>query len=318
MGKYKIVITDNLFENCDIEKDILSSIDAEIEIYRNLNKDELLIAVKDADALLVNMADIDDELINSMGNCKVISRYGAGFDNVDIGAAKKAGIKVTIVPDYCVYEVAEHAFALLLSFERAIANRANVVRKGGWRDSPSPIIKRINGSVLGILGYGRTGQALKKMAEGFGFSKILIHSRSLTAGSKIDDFTSAVSLETLLKESDYLSVHLPLNDETKYFFNKDSFSLMKKDSILINTSRGALINESDLYNALLNKDIRGAALDVMENEPPLEDNPILKLENILITDHRAYYSEKSLEQLKERCAANVVSVLKTGCAEYEI
>ncbi len=140
----------------------------------------------------------------------------------------------------------------------------------------------------------------------------------MTAGSKIDDFTSAVSLETLLKESDYLSVHLPLNDETKYFFNKDSFSLMKKDSILINTSRGALINESDLYNALLNKDIRGAALDVMENEPPLEDNPILKLENILITDHRAYYSEKSLEQLKERCAANVVSVLKTGCADYEI
>ncbi|MDA3811107.1 MAG: C-terminal binding protein [Spirochaetaceae bacterium] len=318
MDKCKIVITDNLFENCDIEKKILSSIDADIEIYKNLSFDELKEAVEYADALLVNMAEINSEIIKHMKNCKVISRYGVGYDNVDTIAAAEAGIKVTIIPDYCVHEVAEHAFALLLSFERNIALRAKAVKEGKWRDKPSPKIKRIHGSVLGIIGYGHTGKALKKMAEGFGFSEILIHSRGLVDGEKIDNSVYAVSLDTLLKESDYISIHLPLNEETKYFINEDSFNLMKNDSVLINTARGAIINETHLIEALKSGKIRGAAIDVMEHEPPAADNQLCTLENIIITDHRAYYSEKSLESLKEKCAVNALSVLKYGSAEFMV
>ena len=318
MGKYKIVITDNLNGNCDIEKRILSSIDADVKIYRELKGKKLIEAVETADAVLVDMAEMNDEVIRSMKNCKVISRYGAGYDNVDTSAAAEAGIKVTIIPDYCIHEVAEHAFALLLSFERNIAQRAKAVAEGKWRDIAPPVVKRVHGSVLGIIGYGRTGQALKSMAEGFGFSRILIHSRGLTPGEKIDDSVYAVSIETLYKESDYISLHLPLNNETKYFINDDSFTMMKKDSVLINTARGAVINESHLTEALKKGIIRGAAIDVMESEPPSPENELCNLDNIIVTDHRAYYSENSLELLKEKCALNAVSVLETGSAEYMV
>lgn len=318
MGKYKIVITDNLNGNCDIEKKILSSIDADVEIYNELKGKELISAVEDADAVLVDMADMSSDVIKAMKKCKVISRYGAGYDNVDVSEASSAGIKVTIVPDYCIHEVAEHAFALLLSFERNIAQRARAVSEGRWRDIPSPRIKRIHGSVLGIVGYGRTGHALKSMAEGFGFSRILIYSRGLTPGEKIDESVYAVSLETLLKESDYISLHLPLNKETKYFINEESFRLMKEDSVLINTSRGAVVNEKHLETALSSRIIRGAAIDVMEFEPPKGNCQLAKLDNVIVTDHRAYYSENSIKQLKEKCAFNALSVLKYGSAEYEV
>lgn len=318
MGKYKIVITDNLNGNCDIEKNILSSIDADVKIYSELHGSDLINAVRDADAVLVDMAEISSDVISAMKKCKVISRYGAGFDNVDIIAAASAGIKVAIVPDYCIHEVAEHAFALLLSFERNIVLRAKAVGEGRWRDVPSPKMKRIHGSVLGIVGYGRTGQALKSMAEGFGFAKVLVHSRGLNPGDKIDESVYAVSLETLLKESDYVSLHLPLNKETKYFMNSDSFKLMKNDSVLINTARGAVVNEAHLKTALSTGQIRGAAIDVLEFEPPKGNCDLAKLDNIIITDHRAYFSEDSIELLKEKCAFNALSVLKYGSAEYEI
>jgi len=318
MEKYKIVITDNLNGNCDIEKKILSSIDADVRIYKELVGSALIEAVEDADALLVDMAEMNADVIKSMKKCKVISRYGAGYDNVDTEAAAEAGIKVTIVPDYCIHEVAEHAFALLLSFERNIAQRAKAVGEGRWRDVPSPKIKRIHGSVLGIIGYGRTGQALKSMAEGFGFSRVLVHSRGLKPGDKIDESVYAVSLETLLKESDYISLHLPLNDDTKYFINNESFEIMKDDSVLINTARGAVINETHLEKALQTGMIRGAAIDVMEHEPPKGNCNLAKLENIIVTDHRAYYSENSIELLKEKCAFNALSVLKYGSAEHEV
>ena len=318
MDKYKIVVTDNLNGNCDIEKRILSTIDADVEIYRNLKGSDLLDATEFADAVLVDMADISSEVIQNMKKCKVISRYGAGYDNVDTNAAAASGIKVTIVPDYCIHEVAEHAFALLLSYERNIAQRAKAVGEGRWRDIPTPKIKRIHGSVLGIIGYGRTGKALKSMAEGFGFSKVLVYSNGLIPGETIDNSVYAVSLENLLRESDYISIHLPLNEETRYFINKDSFQMMKDDAVLINTARGAIINEAELEEALKNKTIRGAAIDVMENEPPKGDCKIAMLDNIIVTDHRAYYSENSIESLKEKCALNVLSVLEKGFAEFEV
>jgi D-3-phosphoglycerate dehydrogenase len=318
MEKYKIVITDNLNGNCDIEKKILSSIDANVEIYKDLSGEALKKAVENADAVLVDMAIIDANVINCMKKCKVISRYGAGYDNVDVEAATGAGIKVTIIPDYCIHEVAEHAFALLLSFERNIAQRAKAVGEGKWRDIPSPKMKRIHGSVLGIIGYGRTGRALKGMAEGFGFSRVLVYSRGITPGEKIDKSVFGVSMETLLQESDYISIHLPLNEETKYFIDKSSFALMKHDAVLINTARGAVVNEAHLEEALKTKRIRGAAIDVMEHEPPGAENKLTGLSNIIVTDHRAYYSENSIELLKEKCAINALSVLRYGSAEHEV
>jgi len=318
MNKYRIVITDNLNGNCEIEKGILQSAGAEVEIYRELHGEDLCRAVEEADALLVDMADISGNVIKSMKKCKVISRYGAGYDNVDTKAAAEAGIKVTIVPDYCVHEVAEHAFALLLSFERQIAQRSAAVREGRWRDAQTPGIRRIHGSVLGIIGYGRTGLALKGMAEGFGFSRILIYSRGLEPGLKIDQSVYSVSLDQLFEQSDYISVHLPLNEETRSFIGAESFTKMKDTAVLINTSRGAIVDEKALEEALIKGEIRGAALDVLTQEPPGRGNRLASMDNVIITDHRAYYSEDSISLLKEKCARNALSVLETGSAEFEV
>ncbi|MBB6481128.1 C-terminal binding protein [Spirochaeta isovalerica] len=318
MNKYKVVVTDNLNGNCHIEKKILQSINAEVHIYKELHGEELCLAVEDADAVLVDMAEITAEVINRMKKCRVISRYGVGYDNVDVKAAFEAGIKVAIVPDYCVHEVAEHAFALLLSFERQIAQRAAAVRSGRWRDVQTPGIRRIQGSVLGIIGYGKTGLALKRMAEGFGFSRILVHSRGLEPGLEIDQSVYSVTMEELLVQSDYISIHLPLTEETRSFIDEESFKKMKNNAVLINTARGAIVDEPALKDAILKGEIRGAALDVLSHEPPGSEINLAELDKVIITDHRAYYSEDSIALLKEKCAQNVVSALKTGSPIYEV
>lgn len=313
-----MVITDNLFDDCFQEEEVFRDQDVSLEIYRHLSRKELLEKVRTADALLINMIQADREFIESLERCRIISRYGIGYDNVDIQAADEKGIPVGIVPSYCTREVAEHAAAMLLSAARRIPQRHELVRKGHWRDSPGHSLFRIHGSVLGILGYGKTGKALHEQLAGFGFSRILVHSRGLVPGTRLDNGAEAVSLETLLRQTDYLSVHLPLNDETRHMLNDERLSVMKQGSVLINTARGGVLDERALYNALTTGPIRAAALDVMEAEPPEQDNPLLRLDNVVITDHEAYYSEQSVVDLKRKTAENVLSVLKTGKPVFSV
>ena len=220
MSRYRVVITDNLFDDCQQEKDVFKDQDVDLEIYRLLSRRELLEKVRTADALMVNMVKADRELIESLEQCRIISRYGIGFDNVDIEAADEKGIAVGIIPGYCTTEVAEHASAMLLSAARRIPQRHELVRKGHWRDSPGHSLFRIRGSVLGILGYGKTGKALHQQLLGFGFSRVLVHSRGLVPGSILAHGAEAVSLDRLLSETDYLSVHLPLTEETRQILDE--------------------------------------------------------------------------------------------------
>ncbi|WP_298010309.1 C-terminal binding protein [Oceanispirochaeta sp.] len=312
MSRYKVVITDNLFDDCQQEEDVFKNQNVDLEIYRQLNRPQLLQKVRTADALLVNMVNIDRGFIQSLQHCRIISRYGIGFDNVDIQAAAEKGIPVGIIPGYCTTEVAEHAAAMLLSAARRIPQRHELVRKGHWRDSLGHSLFRIRGSVLGILGYGKTGRAIHEQLQGFGFSRILVHSRGLVPGSRLDNGAEAVSLDTLLHVSDYLTVHLPLTEETRHMLNEKRLFSMKTGSVLINTARGGVLDEKALFSALTKGPLRAAALDVLETEPPLPENPLLTLDNVVITDHEAYYSEQSVVDLKRKTAENVLSVLKTG------
>ena len=312
MNQYRIVITDNLFDDCLVEEEVLSGDQFRLESYRHLTRKELLETVRTADALMVNMAEIDRELIESLEKCRVISRYGIGYDNVDVLAASEKGIPVGIVPDYCHIEVAEHAAALLLSCARRIPQRHGLVKKGHWRDSPSHTIHRIQGSVLGILGYGHTGQALHSQISGFGFSRVLIHSRNLENGTVSAKDAQAVSLDTLISESDYLSVHIPLNNETRLLLNEERLMSMKPGSVLINTARGGILCEKGLFKALTGGPVRAAALDVFDREPPEPDNPLLSLDNVVLTDHEAYFSEQSVLDLKRKTALNVYAALTQG------
>ncbi len=318
MNRYRIVITDNLFDECAVEEEIFSEDRFILESYRHLTQEELKDVAREADALLVNMAKIDRPLIESLEKCRIISRYGIGYDNVDVKAAAEKGIPVGIVPDYCHTEVAEHAAALLLSAARRVPQRHGLVRKGHWRDSPGHTIHRIKGSTLGIFGYGHTGKAFHKQVSGFGFDRVLICSRNLTPGTALENGAQAVSLETLLCESDYLSLHIPLNDNTRQILNEKKLMSMKSGSVLINTARGGVLCEKGLYNALTRGPLRAAALDVFDREPPDPDNPLLTLDNVVLTDHEAYFSEQSVLDLKRKTAMNAYSMLTTGKAVYSV
>ncbi len=318
MERYRIVITDNLFDHSHEEEEVLSDDRFILESYRHLKPEELKKAVKGADALLVNMARIDRELIESLDKCRIISRYGIGYDNVDVKAASEKGIAVGIVPDYCVTEVAEHAAALLLSCARRVPQRHGLVKKGHWRDSPGHTIYRIRGSVMGIFGYGQTGKALLQQVKGFGFSRILVCSRSLKPGTRLENGAEVVSLDDLLTLSDYLSIHIPLNEETRGILNEQKLMSMKKGSILINTARGGVLCEKGLYNALTRGPLRAAALDVFDREPPDPDNPLLALDNVVVTDHEAYFSEQSVVDLKRKAAMNVYAALIEGSPLYQV
>ncbi len=312
MSRYRVVITDNLFDDCLVEEEVFRGAPVDLEVYRGLSRSELLEKVKTADALLVNMIRADREFISVLERCRIISRYGIGYDNVDVEAAAEKGIPVGIVPEYCTLEVAEHAAALLLSAARRIPQRHELVRKGHWRDSPGHSLYRIRGSVLGILGYGRTGQALHTQLRGFGFSRILVHSRGLAEGTRLENGAEAVSMEQLLKVSDYVSVHLPLNEETRSMLNEKRLHMMKEGAVLVNTARGGILDETGLFRALTSGPLRAAALDVLVSEPPQQDNPLLRLDNVVISDHEAYYSEQSVVDLKRKTAENVLAVLETG------
>ncbi len=318
MSRYRIVITDNLFDHTHEEEEVFSDDRFVLESYRHLKRDELLKVVKGADALLVNMARIDRELIESLDRCRIISRYGIGYDNVDVAAAAEKGIPVGIVPDYCVTEVAEHAAALLLSCARRIPQRHSLVRKGHWRDSPGHRIHRINGSNLGILGYGQTGQAMHRQVGGFGFSRILVCSRSLKPGQILENGALAVSLEELISSSDYLTIHLPLNEETRGLLGEEQLMAMKPGSVLVNTARGGLLCEKALYKALTSGPLRAAALDVFESEPPDQGNPLLSLDNVVLTDHEAYFSEQSVVDLKRKTAMNAYAALVEGAPVFQV
>jgi len=307
----RIVITDNLFPHNREESEALSPLKADLVILNSPTPAELINNCREADALLVNMSDIDREFIGSLEKCRIISRYGVGYDNVDVKAATERGIWVGTVPDYCYQEVAEHTTALLLALSRDLISRDRAVREGQWRSKPLSRLTPLRGSTLGILGYGRTGHAFHHQIRGFGFGRILLHSRNLQQGDRIGG-AEAVGFEELLTQSDYLSLHIPLDGNTRHLFDRDILFRMKKGARLINTARGGIVDEKALYEALKTGHLGGAAVDVLEKEPPEPENPLLGLDNMVFTDHEAYYSENSIASLKRKTAENVLACLTQG------
>ena len=304
----KIVITDDRFGSNDEEAAIFSHAPVELIIADCHTEEDVIEACKDADAILLNQAPMTAEVIQTLYKCKVISRYGIGYDNVDVLAAEKQGIWVTNVPGYCTEEVAEHALGLLLSCIRAIPAKDRGVRSGKW-NSNYPI-RRMTGSTLGIVGFGATGRALWERVQGFGLGQILINDTHIERKLLPGMFGKAASFEELIRESDFISLHIPLNERTRQCINREAFLCMKAHAVLINTSRGGVINEAALIEALRYGIIAGAGLDVFEREPLGKDHPFLTMDNVVLTDHSAYYSLESVSELKTRTAKNALDVLE--------
>jgi D-3-phosphoglycerate dehydrogenase len=292
----------------EIERAILSEIDPEFLLAHCNTEDGVIEAAKDADGIINQYAPITRRVIESLKKCKVIARYGVGVDNIDVEAATEHKIIVANVPDYCVDEVSTHAIALILACARGITLLDNKIREKRWDFTLAKPLFRTKGKTLGLFGLGRIARAVAQKASGFGF-KIIAYDPYV---SKADDGIELVEFSKLLSNSDFISIHSPLTDETRHLFGENKLRAMKKTAYLINTSRGAIVDEEALYKVLKKRWIAGAALDVMEKEPPDWENLLPKLDNLIITPHISFYSEESYVELKTKTAKAVLSVLKGG------
>jgi D-3-phosphoglycerate dehydrogenase len=296
------------FGDIEIEKKILSQIDAEIIHSENLSSPEALDTVKTADAVMVTLQKVTAEIITSMEKCKIISRLGTGLDTIDIPAATARGIWVTYVPDYSIDEVSAHAIALMMSLARGIPFLAQSTRNGTWNSAAWGPIYRLKDQTLGVLGLGRIGQATAEKGRGLGL-KVIAHDPY--ANQEVADKLGVqlVDLDTLTRESDYISLHSPLLDSTYHIVNADFLAKMKPTAYIINAARGPLIDEDALLEAVRSGQIAGAGLDVLAVEPIDPDSPLLKEDRILVTPHAAWYSEQAKLDLRARGAEEVVRVL---------
>ncbi len=318
MEKFKIVVTDTRYSNYLEENTVFKELGVKVQIHDFAGPAEAVEVLKDADAVLVNLFSMTKDIIDAMDRCKIISRYGVGYDNVDVDAATKKGIWVARVPDYSIEEVSDHALALLLSSVRKIAYKDRMIRSGKWnlhKDWPS---YRITGKTLGIIGFGAIGQKFSVKISGLGLKKVLVHDPYVKP-EDIETFGCIpASLNELVKDADYISIHAPLTEKTTGLIDRKAFIDMKSSCILINTSRGPLVNEHDLFTALKEGQIAAAGIDVYETEPLPEDSPLRTMDNITLTDHAGWYSEESIVELKTKAAQNILQVLKGKPPVYPV
>lgn len=301
----KVIITDCDHGSIEEEKEELSRIGADLVLAQVREEEEVIRACKDADGLLNQYALLTRRVLEHLPKCKVVARYGVGVDSVDLKAATDLGIIVANVPDYCIDEVSDHAIALILSLVRKTAFFNAKIKSGQWDFRSGIPIHRIRGKTLGLIGSGKIGLEAAKKLSSFGVRVIAFDPFLKTSPLGIE----LKSLDDVLKESDFISIHCPLNDATRHLIGEKEFIKMEKKPLLINTSRGPIIDEKALIQALQEGLITGAGLDVLEKEPPDSVNPMLAMENVILSSHVGFYSEESISELKRRTAKNVSDVL---------
>lgn len=262
--------------------------------------DELRAALAGVDAVIAGGEPYTAELFDQFPQLRVVARVGVGYDAVDVAAATARGVAVTTAPGTNHESVAEHTFALMLAFSRLIPLRNQVIHAGGW---PRNYSRPLRGQTLGLAGLGRIGKAVSMRAAAFGMRVVAFDPLPLEMMG-----VARGSFDDLLAQSDYLSLHVPLTPLTKHVMNADTFRRMKPGAVLVNTSRGGLVNEADLVAALRSGRLGGALLDVLEQEPPPADHPLLGMPNVMLTPHAAGVDLKSLGDMARSAAEAVVAI----------
>lgn len=283
----------------------------EVEVYENTEPYQIQERLKGAQAVFVNKLQVDQTFIEENPSIEYIGELATGFDNIDLEACQEAGIVVTNIPTYGSQGVAQFAFALILSLYSKVDYHADLVQKGEWsrrgsftlHDQP---VYELYDKKIGIVGYGAIGQALEKIAHGFGMEIIIYDHNS---GRKEAELGSFVSLEELIRESDIISLHVPLTEDTRLMIGKRELQAMKESAVLINVSRGGIVDEAALKNALDQGEIAGAGLDVVEEEPIPDGHPLLTTDRCIITPHMAWLAKESRQRLLDMAVENFKTYL---------
>jgi D-3-phosphoglycerate dehydrogenase len=283
--------------------------DAELIPFKGFDDDGFKEAITDADALILIDRSLTPEHVAVMKRCRIVLALEVGYDFIDVQAATRKGIAVSNVPVYCTQQVALHALTLLLASNRKLKTLLRETAGGGWKYNVCKPLHELDGRVLGIVGLGRIGRALVPKAKGLGLEIIAYDPYIADDIFSIFGVRRCYELDDLLEQADFVSLHVPLTDETFHLFGEREFKKMKREAVIINTCRGRVIDEKALYNGLKNSIIAGGGVDVLEKEPPDPDNPLLNLENLIVTPHVAWYSEEAMERLKNMGMDEVVRVL---------
>jgi D-3-phosphoglycerate dehydrogenase len=309
MACFKVVVSDHTFPNLDPERRILEPLGAEVVERQCQSLEELLPVARDADALLVTyVRPIGETLFKATPRLRVVVRYAIGIDTLDIAAANRYGVLMVNVPDYCLDEVSDHAIALLFALARKILISDRKARSGNWDLLFLKPLPKLQGKTVGFLGFGRIGQ---RVARKLGSMDLRFIFYDPYVQQEQAETARKVTLEELLRQSDFLSIHAPETEETKHLLNRETVALMKPTAFLINTGRGGLVDTDALVESLRAGRLAGAALDVIENTeclPP--DHPLCFMENVILTPHSAWYSDESEVEVQILAAEEVARVLR--------
>ena len=310
MNRKKVVILNLGYADFETEKRMLADIGVDVHIVENdcSTEDQVIAAAHEADGMLIREAPVTRKVIAALSSCRIISRYGVGVDHIDLEAAAECKIYVTNVPDYCSEEVSDHAIALILACLRKLTLRDRLIHQGVFETDINDSIYRSTGKTLGLVGYGKIAQAVHRKWNGFLPREVLVFDPYIKNELISRNNSRPVDLNVLLAESDIISLHAPLVPETKHIISKETLELLKTHAIIVNTSRGGLIDEPALVEALKSGKLMAAGLDVFENEPIDETHPLCSLENAVLSGHVAWYSRDSISTLQKEATTEIIRV----------
>ena len=289
-------MTDFAWPSLEPERRILAEIGVEVVVAESGDEDELVELAGEVDAILTNWKPVTERVLRSAPRCLTVARYGVGLDNIDVTAATELGIVVSNVPDFCVDEVSDHALALVLALSRHIVDFAHQTSTGGWDHKAFGEMRRLRGQTLGLIGFGRISRRVAAKAQAFGFD-VLAYSPSLTPGEH--DGVRAASFEEVLGSS-AVSLHAPLTPTTRHLIGADQLAMMRPGAFLVNTARGALVDEAAMIAALKSGHIRHAGLDVFATEPLPPGHELTTLPNVTLSAHSAFRTPEASEALLRR------------------
>ena len=304
-----VVLDGHVLNPGDLSWDGFASV-GNLSVYENTAPEDVVERSKDADALIINKIRLGEEEFNALPKLKYVGITATGYNIIDIDAAHQYGITVTNVPEYSTDGVAETVFAYILAFSRRVNEHSDLVKQGEWEKSGSfsfwyyPL-SELWGKRIGIIGMGHIGMRVAEIASAFGMD-VVYTSRSVKKEAEMKGY-KRYDLEKLLSTSDYVTIHTPLTPETRNMLCLKELSLMKENAILINTARGGIVNETDLYTVLKEKRIQGAAIDVISEEPPKHHHPLFELDNLIVTPHIAWTAKETRTRLMNAALENLVS-----------
>lgn len=318
MSTKKIVICDLDHEDVETERTVLEAAGYEFDWLHCKTQEDVIENCKDAVVLMNQYVKMDRKIFQALPNVKCVIRYGVGIDNINLEDANEFGVQACNVPDYGTREVADQALAMMMCLTRKVAYTNSLIRKGVWDYRKEIPIYRMSQMTVGIYGIGRIGSEFAKRVHAMGCSVIAFDIEAGKCGRSFPEFVHFVTAEELILRADVISIHCPLNKDTYHVFGKEQFKAMKKSAYIVNVARGGIIDEDALEWALTNKEIAGAALDVVENEPLAADSPLLLHDNFIVSPHTAWYSEESAQELNRKVAEEAVRFMKGEPVHYPV